>query len=189
VFKDNMPLAGGHTEVPFYHQGLLPLGWLRALEMLMSYRHGSRYGRNYRKDMGGPVQWGDLRPRHTPYVLRKQGLFGWRVERGSLKCGSRMLDHVVDYGLRAVDALKGETRLEVWQAVLADGPVLAEGRFGIAWLTGENRVVVLVGWNAKGKIAYQDSFSGNRLFKYSYCTLPQLAARTATPASCFWRAL
>lgn len=184
-----MPLAGGHTDVPFYHQGVLPLSWLRALEMLMSHRHGSRYGRNYTKEMGGPVQWGELRRAHTPYVQRKQGILGWRHERGNFTNGSRMLDHVVDYGLRPVDMLKGEMRLAAWQTALGMGPLLAEGRFGIARITGENRVVVLVGWNAGGQIAYQDPFSGNRLFKYSYCTLEELMVRTASPGSCFWRAL
>lgn len=184
-----MPLAGGHTEVPFYHQGLLPLCWLRALEMLMSYRHGSRYGRNYVKEMGGPVQWGELRRRHTPYLERKRGWMGFRFEHGHIVNGSRIVDHAVDYGLRAVDILKNETRIEAWQAALAGGPILAEGRFGLAWLTGNNRVVVLVGWTAKGKIAYLDSFSGNPLKRYSYCAVPDLLARTASPRSCFWRAL
>lgn len=184
-----MPLAGGHTDVPLYHQGLLPLSWLRALEMLMSYRHGCRYGRTYTKDMGGPAEWGPLRQFHTAYVNMKRGWCGFRVERGSVTTGSRMVDHAVEYGLRSVDALKDETRLDAWQAALAEMPLLAEGRFGLARLSGNNRVVVLVGWDASGKIAYQDPWSGNRLMKYSYCTIPELLARTRSPRSCFWRAL
>jgi hypothetical protein len=184
-----MALTGGHPDVPFYHQGFTVLSWLKALEMLMSYRHGSRFGRLYQKAIGGPVEWGALRQRHTAYTLAKCGVLGVRIERGSLTCGSRFVDHAVDYGLRSLDALKDETRLEAWQAALAEGPILAEGRFGALRMGGANRGVLLVGWNQGGKIAYQDAFAGNRLRKYSYCSIPDLLKRTASPRSCFWRAL
>jgi hypothetical protein len=184
-----MALAGGHTEVPFYHQGLTALSWLKALEMLMSYRHGSRYGRQYKKEIGGPVVWGPLRDAHTPYTMAKRGVLGLRIERGSLTCGSRFVDHAVDYGLRSVDALKNETRLEAWQAALTEGPILAEGRFGVLRAGGANRGVLLVGWDRRGKIAYLDAFAANHLVKYSYCTIADLLARTESQRSCFWRAL
>jgi hypothetical protein len=184
-----MALAGGHTDVPFYHQGFTLLSWLKALEMLMSYRHGSPYGRLYQKEIGGPVVWGPVRQAHTRYTMSKRGVLGLRIERGAITCGSRFVDHAVDYGLRAVDTLKNETRLAAWQAALADGPILAEGKFGAARLGGVNRGVLLVGWNSKGQIAYQDAFTGHRFGKYSYCSIAQLIEKTASPRSCFWRAL
>lgn len=184
-----MALAGGHPDVPYYHQGLTLLSWLKALEMLMSYRHGSPYGRSYQKQIGGPVVWGELRRRHTSYTMGKRGVLGLRVERGALAAGSRFVDHAVDYGLRAIDVLKDETRFDAWQAALAEAPILAEGRFGTGRLWGANRGVVLVGWTRSGKIAYQDALATRLLGKYSYCTVEQLLKRTASPRACFWRAL
>ena len=184
-----MALAGGHRDVPFYHQGFAALSWLKALEMLMSHRHGSRYGRLYTKEIGGPVVWGALRRAHPRHTMLKSGVLGLRIERGSLTCGSRFVDHAVDYGLRSIDALKNETRLVAWQAALMEGPILAEGTFGALRMGGANRGVVLVGWNKHGKIAYQDAFNGNMITKYSYCSIPDLLKWTTSPRSCFWRAL
>jgi hypothetical protein len=186
IHEKTMALAGGHNDVPFYRQGFTLLSWLKALEMLMSHRHGSRYGRSYQKEIGGPVVWGALRGHHTTYTMNKRGVLGLRFERGGLASGSRFVDHAVDYGLRSVDALKNESRFEAWQAALAEGPILAEGRFGPGRLWGANRGVVLVGWTVKGKIVYQDALA---LHRYSTCTVGQLLQRTTSQRSCFWRAL
>lgn len=184
-----MALAGGHPDVPFYHQGLTLHCWLTSLEMLMSYRHGSKYGRSYQKAIGGPVVWGPLRDEHTAYTRCKQGYRGLRIERGAFVTGSRCVDHAVDYGLRALDTLKQEATLAGWQQALSEAPILAEGRFGLARLGAAPRAVLLVGWNGRGKIAYHDPFLGNPLMKYSYLSVTELLERTRSPRSCFWRSL
>lgn len=182
-----MALAGGHPNVPFIYAGLPHYCWLASLEMLMSYRHGCKFGRSYAKAIGGPVQWGEPRSAHTAYVLKKKGFLGMRIERGALTTGSRYVDHAVDYGLRAVDHLKKESSLAGWQAALSEAPILAEGRFGLAPVGEGRRGVLLVGWSASGMIAYYDPAKPWR--KHSYLTIERLLERTASPRSCFWRSL
>jgi hypothetical protein len=184
-----MALAGGHPDVPFYHQGLTLHCWLTSLEMLMSYRHGCKYGRHYQKEIGGPVVWGELRDQHTTYTRAKRGFRGLRFERGALVTGSRCVDHAVDYGLRALNELKREKTLAGWQQALSESPILAEGRFGLARLGAAPRAVLLVGWTRAGKIAYHDTFLGNRFMKYATCSVAELQERTRSPRPCFWRSL
>lgn len=183
-----MALAGGASNVPFIHQGASLHCWLTAIEMLMSYRHGTKYGREYTIAADRTVVWGEHRSQHSETARRQLGILGIRRSGCSLAAGSSLELHAQDYGLIAVDRLSS-ANIEQWRTELRNGPVLGEGTFGPARVIG-GHVVLFVGWSTSGKLVYQDPFLGRASSKYSYLTAEDVRNRTLSARNtCYWASL
>ncbi len=181
-----MALAGGASNVPFFHQGASLHCWLTAIEMLMSYRHGTKYGRDYATTADGAVVWGQHRTQHTAAARQQLGIAGIRRSGWGLAAGSSVSLHARDYGLLPLDRLGGAT-FDQWRTELGNGPVLGEGTFGPARIIG-GHVVLFVGWSRTGKLVYQDPFLGSARSKYSYLSIDDVNARTrGATQTCYWK--
>lgn len=191
-----MALAGGHANVPYYWQGTTFHCWLTSLEMLMSYMHGTRYGRDYTVQ-NNRVSWGRHRQQHTQNARDLKGFMGVRgLSRTKIIDAGASYEQIAsDYALRPVDTLMRCRSIAEWRKKLKDYPILAEGQFGPARTGIGGHAVLFVGWSTQNKLVYQDPFTGVRGYastkaKYSYLTVDQVAERTRDNMnSCFWRSL
>ena len=161
--------------VPYIWQGPTLNCWRTSLEMLMEWRHGSRYGKPV-VEITGPnhAAYGPVRTQHTPLV------------RSTTYCGRNLLDIQDDYGLFEVYHLMGCNDLSTWQAALREyGPILAQGNYGPAHRFPGGHAILITGWSRQQKLAYYDPFLGilprlrRRTFeverdRHSYYTLQQI---------------
>ena len=164
---------GPHARAVRYRwQGPTLSCWQRSLEMLMEWRHGSKYGkpvverkRSYQAD------YGPVRTRHTQPVR-------------STYCGRDLRTLQDDYGLFENLRLWGCCNLSTWQAALREyGPILAQGKYGPAHRLPRpfGHAILITGWSRQGKLAYYDPFLGIlprprmwTLDHHSYYTLRQI---------------
>lgn len=166
---------GPHAHaVRYIWQGPTLSCWQTSLEMLMEWRHGSKYGKPV-VEIKGPKHavYGPVRTEHTPLVR-------------STYCGRDLRDIEDDYGLFPVHSLESCDDLPTWKAALRKhGPILAQGNYGPAHRLPGGHAILITGWSRQGKLAYYDPFLGilprlrRRTFeverdRHSYYTLQQI---------------
>ena len=136
-------------EVRYRWQGPTLSCWQRSLEMLMEWRHGSKYGKPVVKRIWpNCAAYGPVRTRHTPPVR-------------STYFGRNLLSLEDHYGLFENPRLIDCCNLSTWQAVLREyGPILAQGKYGPAHRLPGGHVILITGWSRQGKLAYYDPFLG-----------------------------
>jgi hypothetical protein len=130
-----MAIVDGQTDVGWRFQGLKSCCWLTAIEMMMQWKHRCIYSVD---------KHGQPRTRHTDMAM-----IDFKKNKGS-----HIVHHASEYGLTTKVDLKNELSLDVWRAALNAGPVLAEGRYGLARMGWGNHVIVIVGISKSGKLAY-----------------------------------
>lgn len=143
---------GPHAHAVRYRWQGFTLGcWRRSLEMLMEWRHGSKYGKPVVENKGPKrAAYGSVRTEHTRQVR-------------STYCGRNLLDLEDDYGLFRVHRLESCDDLSTWQAALREyGPILAQGIYGPAHHLPRQfgHAILITGWSRQGKLAYYDPFLG-----------------------------
>ena len=168
---------GPHAHaVDYIWQGPTLSCWRTSLEMLMKWRHGSKYGKPV-VEFKGPnhAAYGRVRSEHTPLVR-------------SADFGANLSWHKDDYGLFEVLHLKDCYDLSTWRTTLQQyGPILAQGKYGPAhhlprWF---GHTILITGWSNQRKLAYYDPFLGvvprlrlrpgeTERDRHSYYTLQQI---------------
>ena len=168
---------GPHAHaVRYIWQGPTLSCWQTSLEMLMEWRHGSKYGKPVVKRMWPYcAAYGPVRTRHTPPVR-------------STYFGRNLLSLQNEYGLFENPRLIECCNLSTWQAALREyGPTLAQGKYAPAHHLPRQfeHTILITGWSRQGKLAYYDPFLGilprlrRRTFeverdRHSYYTLQQI---------------
>ncbi len=171
--------------VKYIWQGFSVHCWLTAVEMLMHYKHGSKYGR----EPGART----TRREHTENVLKLK----------NARKGASLKQVKDDFGLTLNDDLcQGPGKVATWDTALAKGPVLAGGSFG--WHTRMARKitkiflgkklgghVVLVRGSKDGKLYYLDPFlSAGSFLSHDHKMTPEECEKAVKNWSeCFWQAL
>lgn len=133
---------------------------------------------------GGVDPAGQLRTQHTDTAQ----------EAFKKNKGSNILIHAHEYGLKANDELTGNTSIEKWKRALERGPVLAEGRYGLARIGWGMHVIVIVGVSATNKLAYYNpnmfAFFPHTKSKLTYFTVERCVELAEDPmyGGPFWQA-
>jgi len=170
-----MAIAVGQTNVGWRFQGLKSCCWLTAIEMVMQWKHNCIYG------VG---QDGRPRARHTDLAIAD-----FKKNKGS-----HIDDHARDYGLKVNRSLEHETSIDKWKAALTNGPVIAEGRYGLARMGWGLHVIVIVGVSASGQLAYYNpnmfAFFPHAKSKLTYFSVERCIALSASDSMMdgpFWQ--
>lgn len=170
-----MAIVTGNTDVEWRFQGLKSCCWLTAIEMVMQWKHKCIYGVD---------RAGQLRTQHTDTAQ----------EAFKKNKGSNILIHAHEYGLKANDELTGNTSIEDWKRALERGPVVAEGRYGLARMGWGMHVIVIVGVSATNKLAYYNpnmfAFFPHTKSKLTYFTVERCVELAEDPmyGGPFWQA-